>query len=77
MFRRIVKERKRREMDPALEVLTRCKEETAHLKCEEAKAFHKQMSELEDFVSFASKMSDRASSMPQNKAMQLAMKILG
>lgn len=77
MFRLIMRERKRRELDPALAVLTRCKEETASLKSAEAKAFNKQMSELEDFVNFASKMSDRASSMPQNKAMQIAMKLLG
>ena len=77
MFRRITRERKRRELDPALAVLTRCKEETAGLKSSEAKAFNKQMTELEDFVTFASKMSDRAASMPQNKAMQLAMKLLG
>lgn len=77
MFRRILSERKRRELDPALAVLTRCKEETSSLKSAEAKAFNKQMSELEEFLTFASKMSVRASSMPQNKAMQLAMKILG
>lgn len=77
MFRRITRERKRRELDPALTVLTRCKEETAGLKSAEAKAFNKQMTELEEFVSFASKMSDRAASMPQNKAMQMAMKLLG
>ncbi len=77
MFRRIMGERKRRELDPALNVLTRCKEETAGLKSAEAKAFHQQMTELEDFLSFAAKMGDRASSMPQNKVMQLAMKLLG
>lgn len=77
MFRRISRERKRRELDPALAVLTRCKEETSGLRSDEAKVFHKQMSELEEFLTFASKMSDRASSMSQNKAMQLAMKILG
>jgi DNA-binding transcriptional regulator GbsR (MarR family) len=77
MFRRIVRERKRRELDPALNVLTRCKEETAGLKSAEAKVFHDQMTELEEFVSFASKMSDRASGLSQNKAMQMAMKILG
>lgn len=77
MFRRILRERKRRELDPALAVLTRCKEETAGSKSSEAKAFNQQMTELEEFLYFASKMSDRATSMPQNKAMQVAMKILG
>ncbi len=77
IFRRIMRERKRRELDPALSVLTRCKEETSGLKSEEGKVFHQQMTELEEFVSFASKMSDRASSLPQTKAMQIAMKVLG
>ncbi|MBK1832610.1 GbsR/MarR family transcriptional regulator [Roseibacillus ishigakijimensis] len=77
MFRLILRERKRRELDPALAVLTRCKEESEGLECEEAKAFHQQMADLEEFLSFASKMSDRASSLPQNKAMQTALKILG
>lgn len=77
IFRVIMRERKRRELDPALAVLTRCKEETFSLKSAEAKAFNQQMSELEDFVTFASKMSDRASSLPQTKAMQMAMKLLG
>ena len=73
MFRLIMKERKRRELDPALAVLTRCKKETASLKSVEAKAFNQQMGELEEFVTLASKMSDRASGLPQNKVMQLAM----
>ncbi|MDQ8190950.1 GbsR/MarR family transcriptional regulator [Roseibacillus persicicus] len=77
MFRRIMRERKRRELDPALAVLTRCKEETAGIESEEAKVFHKQMTDLEEFMSFVSKMSDRASSLPQSKAMQMAMKLLG
>lgn len=77
MFRRITRERKRRELDPALAVLTRCKEETAGLESTEAKAFHNQMAELEEFVAFASKMSDRASGLSQSKAMQMAIKLLG
>lgn len=77
MFRRITRERKRRELDPALAVLTRCKEETAGLKSAEAQAFHDQMAELEEFVAFASKMSDRAAGLSQNKAMQMALKLLG
>ncbi|MDP0489807.1 MAG: HTH domain-containing protein [Verrucomicrobiota bacterium JB023] len=77
IFRRISQERKRREIDPAMAVLTRCKESAAQMKSDEAKAFHDQMAELEEFVSFASKMSDRVSSMPHGKAIQLAMKLLG
>jgi len=77
MFRRICQERKRREIDPALAVLTRCKEETEGMNSVEAKAFNTQMKELEEFVSFGAKMSERVGGMQHGKAMQLAMKIFG
>lgn len=77
IFRRIVQERKRREIDPALEVLQGCLEETKAMKTAGGRAFHDQMKSLEEFVSFASKMSDRVASMPHGKAMQLAVKLFG
>ena len=77
IFTIIARERKRREIDPALAILNKCAEETKDLKSVEAKAFHNQMKQLEDFVSFASKMSDRVSSMRHGFAIQLASKILG
>lgn len=77
IFTIIARERKRREIDPALALLNKCAEETKGLKGEEAKAFHNQMKQLEEFVGFASKMSDRVSSMRHGLAMQLAAKILG
>ena len=77
MFRRILEQRKRRELEPALQTLTRCKDETKDLKTKEGKAFHQQMGELEEFLSFASSMADRAGGMPHGKAIQLAMKVLG
>ena len=77
IFTIIARERKRREIDPALALLNKCAEETKDLKSAEAKAFHNQMKQLEDFVSFASKMSDRVSSMRHGLAIQLASKILG
>ncbi len=77
IFTIIARERKRREIDPALALLNKCAEETKDLKSAEAKAFHNQMKQLEDFVGFASKMSDRISSMRHGLAIQLATKILG
>lgn len=77
IFTIIARERKRREIDPALALLNKCAEETKSLKGAEAKAFHNQMKQLEEFVSFASKMSDRISSMRHGLAIQLASKILG
>ncbi len=77
MFRRICDERKRRELEPALAVLAECKEKTKAMKSAEAKAFHEQMAELEDFVSFGAKMTDRVAGMQHGKAMKLAFKLFG
>ena len=77
IFRRIVVERKRREIDPALETLEACKEETTGMKTAAGRAFHEQMKSLEEFVRFASTMSDRVASLQHGKAMKLAMKIFG
>ena len=41
------------------------------------RAFYDQMNSLLEFVTFASKMSDRVASLPHGKAMQLAMKLFG
>ena len=77
MFRRITVERKRREIDPALAVLQRCKAESEGMEGRDAVAFHEQMKELEEFVSFASKMGDRVAAMQHGKAMQLAFRLFG
>ena len=77
MFTIIARERKRREIDPALGVLQRCAEESGKIGTPEGKAFHDQMRQLEDFVSFASKTADRISFMKYNFAIQLATKLLG
>jgi DNA-binding transcriptional regulator GbsR (MarR family) len=77
IFTIIARERKRREIDPALALLKKCAEETKDLKGAEAKEFHNQMKQLQEFVGFASKMSDRVSSMRHGLAIQLASKILG
>ena len=77
IFRRIVQERKRREIDPALDLLQNCLAESKGIRSAGGRAFHDQMQSLEEFVSFASIMSDRVASMPHGKAMQLAMKLFG
>ncbi|MES2474222.1 MAG: MarR family transcriptional regulator [Verrucomicrobiota bacterium] len=76
IFTIVARERKRREIDPALSVLSRCVEESRDIKTPEGKAFHDQMRALEDFVGFASKMSDRVSAMKYGPALQLATKLL-
>lgn len=76
IFTIVARERKRREIDPALAVLSRCVEESRDIKTADGKAFYDQMRALEDFVGFASKMSDRVSSMKYGPALQLATKLL-
>ncbi len=63
IFRRVARERKRREIEPALETLRNCKAASEGMKSPEGRAFHEQMDQLEDFVSFASRMGDRVASM--------------
>ncbi|MDE0594734.1 MAG: HTH domain-containing protein [Roseibacillus sp.] len=77
IFRRIVKERKRRELDPALDLLEDCMTESKGMTTAGGRAFHEQMKSLEEFVHFASKMSDRVGSMPHGKTMKLALKLFG
>ena len=76
IFTIVARERKRREIEPALAILTKCAEDSKSIKTPEGIAFHGQMRALEDFVGFASKMSDRISSMKHGFAVQLATKLL-
>ncbi|WAC19798.1 transcriptional regulator [Luteolibacter sp. SL250] len=77
MFIIIARERKRREIEPAVNILHKCAEESRGIKTPEGKAFHDQMRQLEEFVGFASKMADRVSSMKHGFAIQMATKLLG
>ncbi|HSP42349.1 MAG TPA: MarR family transcriptional regulator, partial [Luteolibacter sp.] len=47
IFTTVARERKRREIDPALTVLRHCAEESAGIRSAEGKAFHEQMKQLE------------------------------
>ncbi len=77
IFTIVTRERKKREIEPALAVLNRCSESTKELKSPEGQAFHSQMRQLEEFVGFASKVADRVGSMKHGFAVQLAAKLLG
>jgi DNA-binding transcriptional regulator GbsR (MarR family) len=77
IFTIVARERKRREIEPALAILSKCAEESRGITTPEGKAFYEQMRALEDFVGFASKMSDRIASMKYGFAVQMATKLLG
>ncbi|GEP41494.1 GbsR/MarR family transcriptional regulator [Brevifollis gellanilyticus] len=76
MFITIAKERKRRELDPALAVLRKCAEETKSETGIAGRDFHQQMKELQEFVEFAMKVSDTVASMKHASALQWAMRLL-
>lgn len=77
IFTIVARERKRREIDPALLVLTQCADASEGMTSAEGKAFHEQVRQLQDFVAFASKMADRVANLKHGLAVQLATKLLG
>ncbi len=76
IFILVARERKRREIDPALAVLRKCAEDSAAIATPEGQAFHAQMRQLEEFVEFASSMADRIAGMKHGFALQMAAKML-
>lgn len=77
MFVTIAKERKRRELDPALSVLKSCAAQTKDESTGAGLDFHRQMRELQEFVEFGMKVSDTVASMKHASALQWAMRLLG
>lgn len=77
IFTIVARERKRREIEPALEVLDRCVRETKSMRGGAGKEFHRQIRELQEFVSFASGVADRVGVLEHSKAARLASKLLG
>lgn len=77
MFIIIAKERKRRELDPALGVLKGCAEQTKSESAGPGRDFHRQMKELQEFVEFGMKVSDTVAGMKHASALQWAIKLLG
>jgi DNA-binding transcriptional regulator GbsR (MarR family) len=77
IFTTVARERKRREIDPALAVLRKCAEDSRNIDTEEGRAFCQQMRQLEEFVEFASTMADRVAGMKHGLALQMAAKIFG
>ena len=77
IFTIILRERQRREIDPALDLLRNCQEETKGLEGAEAEAFRNQVKELENFVSFARNLGNKVDKLSYGSAMKLAAKFLG
>jgi DNA-binding transcriptional regulator GbsR (MarR family) len=77
IFITILRERQRREIDPALELLRNCQDETKDLKGIGAETFRNQVKELETFVSFARNIGSKVDKLSYGPAMKLAAKVLG
>jgi DNA-binding transcriptional regulator GbsR (MarR family) len=76
MFCIISRERKRREIEPALAVLKNCEEKTAGIECADCVEFNRQMKNLGDFVVMISSLMDKLSCSDQSKAIPMALKLL-
>lgn len=76
MFCIITRERKKREIAPALETLQRCQAQTANLKNPEAEAFHQQISSLCEFVKMADNIMEKVSKGQESQMVPLGMKLL-
>jgi DNA-binding transcriptional regulator GbsR (MarR family) len=77
IFTIVARERKRREVEPTLAVLTRCEAESRGMKSTEGRAFHRQICALREFVAFASSVADRVATLQHPMAAKLAAKLLG
>jgi DNA-binding transcriptional regulator GbsR (MarR family) len=77
IFTIVTRERKKREIEPAMTMLSQCVSATEKLNLPEAKAFHDQVRQLEEFVSFASRVADKVASLKHGFAVQLAAKVFG
>jgi DNA-binding transcriptional regulator GbsR (MarR family) len=76
IFCTVTRERKRREIEPALRVLRKCEEETRSLRGEKAAAFNHQIKALSEFLAQMDAVMDRMSRSEQSVVMPLLLKIL-
>lgn len=73
----IARERKRREIDPALAALRECAAKTKGLRGREAKGFHKLVSQLADFVGTANGILERAAAREESTVIPALLKLFG
>jgi DNA-binding transcriptional regulator GbsR (MarR family) len=76
MFCTIARERKRREVEPALRALRACEEQTRALRGDKAAAFNRQIRALAQFLAQAEAIMDRVSKSEQSTVMPLMLRLL-
>jgi DNA-binding transcriptional regulator GbsR (MarR family) len=72
IFCTVARERKRREISPAMEVLQRCAEKTKGLKGTDAQDFHKQMNALLEFLRLSERVLEAVAASEQSRIVKLA-----
>jgi DNA-binding transcriptional regulator GbsR (MarR family) len=77
IFVTISRERKRREIEPAIQLLKDCAARSKDEVSGPGKDFHQQMRDLDEFLSFGVKVADTVVSMKHASALQWAMRLLG
>lgn len=76
MFSVIINERRRRELKPAMQVLSECAERTKGLRSEEAVAFNRQIRELGDFLSMSDNILSKVAASKESNVIPWALKFL-
>ena len=76
MFCIIIRERRRRELRPAMGALQECAARTKGLKGPEAAAFNKQIKDLSDFLELADNVITKISRSEQSKMVPWALRFL-
>ena len=76
IFCTIARERKRREVSPAMEVLRKCVDDTKTIASPEAKEFNRRMTELLQFMQMGEKILERIAGSEQNKILKFATRFL-
>ncbi|MCH2205658.1 MAG: hypothetical protein MK132_07295 [Lentisphaerales bacterium] len=67
----VARERKRREIEPAIDALAECLEEVSPLKSKEAKAFKDQLTELQEFLEMAERIFSKLGRSEKSRVLKL------
>lgn len=77
IFCTVVRERKRREVDPALAVLRACAQQTASLATAEAREFHAVITSIGEFVEMAARVMDKVAGSERSRIVPRVLKLFG
>lgn len=76
IFCTVARERKRRETEPASQVLSDCINRSKNIRSAEGKELHKQLSSLNDFVTLANNIMEKVASKDQSTLLPKVLKLL-